>query len=123
MLERDLITKNIQVLVQMLARLTGLSLDNPNDALDEINQTIDESILDKLERKSGQIMLIDDQLVKVHIDLAYLRAHILYKKEGNKVELQRVKKYLLNYQEIFPKNFPFDYYEKMSTIDRLIEKS
>jgi hypothetical protein len=123
MLKRDILTRNIQVLVQMLARLTGLSLDNPNDALDEINRTIEDDILDKLEKKSGEILLIDDQLVKVHIDLAYLRAQILYSKDGNTIELEKVKKLLLNYQEIFPKNFPFDYYGKMSKLDQQLKNN
>ncbi len=119
MLERDLITRNIQVLVQILTRAKGLVLDKPEEALAELEKYIDESILDKLEKKSGPLMVLDDQLVKVQVDLAYLHAqifHQLNKPEAN-TELQRVKQLMLNYQEVFPKNFPFDYYSKLSWIE------
>lgn len=116
MLERDLITRNIQVLVQMLTRAKGLMLDDPNKALAELEKNIDESILEKLEKKSGPLMVLDDQLVKVQVDIAYLRAQILLQlnAESAHTELIRVKQLLLNYQEVFPKNFPFDYYNKLA---------
>lgn len=121
MLERDLITRNIQVLVQILTRAKGLMLDRPEEALFELEKNIDESILDKLEKKTGPLMVLDDQLVKVQVDLAYLRAQILLKlnRPEAKTELLRVKQLMLNYQEVFPKNFPFDYYSKMSWIDSM----
>lgn len=122
MLERDLITRNIQVLVQILTRAKGLMLDKPEEGLTELEKNIDDSILDKLEKKSGPLMILDDQLVKVQVDLAYLRAKILHQlnRENASRELQRVKQLMLNYQEIFPKNFPFDYYNKMNWIDSII---
>lgn len=122
MLERDLITRNIQVLVQILTRAKGLMLDKPEEALAEVNQNIDETILDKLEKKSGPLMVLDDQLVKVQLDLAYLRAQILLQlnREDARAELLRVKQLMLNYQEVFPKNFPFDYYSKLSWIDGVL---
>lgn len=122
MLERDLITRNIQVLVQILTRAKGLVLDKPEEALAELEKNIDETILDKLERKSGPLMVLDDQLVKVQVDLAYLRAQILLQlnREEAHGELLRVKQLMLNYQEVFPKNFPFDYYSKLSWIDGVV---
>lgn len=119
MLERDLITRNIQVLVQVLTRAKGLVLDKPEEALAELNKNIDETILDKLEKKSGPLMVLDDQLVKVQVDLAYLRAQILLQLNRGeaRAELLRVKHLMFNYQEVFQKNFPFDYYSKLSWID------
>jgi|GEM_PF-4791944 len=122
MLERDLITRNIQVLVQILTRAKGLVLDKPEEALAELEKNIDETILDKLEKKSGPLMVLDDQLVKVQVDLAYLQAQILHqlnRPEAN-TALVRVKKLMLNYQEVFPKNFPFDYYSKLSWINGVL---
>ncbi|WP_447640896.1 MULTISPECIES: hypothetical protein [Chitinophagaceae] len=122
MLERDLITRNIQVLVQVLTRAKGLVLDKPEEALAELNKNIDETILDKLEKKSGPLMVLDDQLVKVQVDLAYLRAQILLQLNRGeaRAELLRVKHLMLNYQEVFQKNFPFDYYSKLSWIDSAV---
>ncbi|PZP50178.1 MAG: hypothetical protein DI598_06175 [Pseudopedobacter saltans] len=122
MLERDLITRNIQVLVQILTRAKGLMLDKPEEALAELEKNMDESILEKLEKKSGPLMVLDDQLVKVQVDLAYLRAQILHQLQHPKsqTELLRVKQLMLNYQEVFPKNFPFDYYSKLSWIDSVV---
>ncbi|MFT4204547.1 MAG: hypothetical protein QM610_11635 [Chitinophagaceae bacterium] len=122
MLERDLITRNIQVLVQLLTRAKGLTLEKPEEALAELNKNIDETILEKLYNKSGPLLLLDDQLVKIQVDLAYLRAQLLLQLSRDEAysEMNRVKQLMLNYQEIFPKNFPFDYYSKMAWIDGVL---
>ena len=97
-------------------------LDKPEETLAELEKNIDETILDKLEKKSVPLLVLDDQLVKVQVDLAYLRAQLLRQLNMEKAsaELQRVKRLMLHYQEVFPKNFPFDYYSKLHSIEGML---
>lgn len=119
MLKRDILTKNLAILVDKVQQINNKIMDDPDEALKMVESVEDTSILDQLTQKSGQILLVDDQMVKAQIDLAFAKANIL-QKQGKKLEskaqFQQVYQHMQSFQEIFPKNFPFDFFSKMAII-------
>lgn len=122
MLERDLITRNIQVLVKLLMKALGLFKDDPGKALEITDSYMDEQLLDDLFWERNGIAAQNDQLVKVHVDFFYLKAQLLYEKDKKSglEALKKAKVLLENYNRLFPLNFPFDYYQKLSFIQKII---
>ena len=125
MLKRDVLTKNIAVLFNRIQEIAGLKKDDPNKALEMIERNQDMVLLNKLYENAGDLRLFNDQLVKAQIDLYYHKADILLQenREEGLAAFEKVRILLDHYTEAFPRNFPFDFFQKKAHTDAVLKEN
>ncbi len=122
MLQRDLITRNIEILVQLAMKALGLYVEDPNEAMKLVEQKLDLKLIENLLIKDNAIEAENPLMVKVNVDLYYVRALSLFqlKDKEAKTALETSIQLMQNYMQLFPSNFPFDYYKKIEIVQNKI---